>query len=1414
VRQSRQTQETAIFRALQKQLDGWRAGIVDMPGGTREQLAKADRQWELVLALIWCAERAATSVDATGDLLDEALQIPGDVPSEIKRQNPEWLRCHIALFADLPRNVLEIPVALCQPGAQIGELATLILEVIPSENGQPLQHAANLFAGSGYPQFRKSIEEGWHWAAESFRASLKPDQDKPLPSILWRLVEDYYPAGYTELSPKARTSPEATKVQLPDGISAGMGAAVGAWHAMNGTQPDDHVFLLGAIEGDSDGSLRSEGLDRNVITAKVRAILAGCPNATVVVFDDAGYVAASKQLEGQSGVVVRKPEGDSLSAALRVRSRQVEYLRLYLDKLQHRQTLLQWLSVTERQRLARVLAPFGVGKFVEARKSTPQQTGGLADGVFKFFGGNRQIAGQGPRWQTQAIDWKTECRQVRRAAVVGLPGIGKSTLLSETASGFAQEWVTSMEDWTHCEAPFPILLRCATLGANLKSAGGAVGAICDSISAAAFDMVGAADQLGGVDGLLWRGCFSGWLRERAQTSRCILLLDGFDECSDEEKVQIETFLWVISKLGWNVRILVASRYDVLNWEKFGLEGYEMWYLGPKTVADLVRRAHEALGQPEAAQHLLEVYERNEELRVACEIPLVALLACVINCVERLPLDTRSIDLWDKFLRHILSRSAKPQPVAPNSDEVNRLLGLLDSAGVSLAGREPNRSVSKAVFEACVSSREDRQKLLDSGLLFQYGSEGDYLFLHAYFQGYIAARTLAHSVDGEKSEKAWADIRDIAHRSAWTGVIRFLAAILGARDAQAPDPNPARKQIVRLISILTDPKLDDIFGHGVVLAVQCLAELPEETREDLRPKCRRVAQRALDFWWLTSDYTYYEWKRYVPEWPHLESALPLLPKIDPDLPLKLARGLRPSVIRHLANRAVRVLRQGLKPLEDRMDNVTAKWLFVFGVLFGIVVAYCAFRLMGFIITIVIAFLVWNKCRKLGFELRRSGNVPILPRSALNSGPVEKGLVCLSAMGRSASGALPLLPSDPESMDSWYPHNREAVQDLQALWTNKPAPSETDSNEREPDSLKGIHYEISAVCNVLGVPGPTEMSAEALWEALTTLLKFHRFHLYQFKRLVSSFRELLSAAPEVAHRDSDLERLLTNTIVASPVEFAIGSIWVLDAMGPTVDAALFDSALLQAMQRSFFREHFKLDELRAGMFVSVKSTFQSVGLFVLRLVTCPMMGIDENKRWHTDMGARAQPAYADLRAIALFVLCRRHPVAEVADGRRSALQIRGRLEAQLQDFEYIRQWSYGWPTASTRLIDCLTRQGFRFHTKGKGIRYFLLQALAWPFASGMRAFFGLLALALVVEIAVLFPASKTTLSHSVSLFFFHPFKFFSMEMPRPSLPLPWYRIAFARGMFLFFLLFVSGMWTRIGRFFFRRLSYIRLLLPGRE
>ena len=250
--------EPLDFAQLRRNLEMWQAFVEEGPLGGRDS---QHRQWNYARRLLWCAEQAMQKSELDGSVIDRVCLALASTPAFLQGY-AGWVWDCLRLLvpssqgAASMRRSLDVPVAVAEEVQDTGYLCTLQLEVLEPGVGHVFPHPAYTLMTALDAAFDAAMQHAWTAARR-----LVPQESSARPCDgRWRLLQR-----------------DSDIVRAVSGPSAGGAAALGWYHALRGTVPDEGLIVLTGVE--PDGVLTGVG----GIRAKVMAIAADERFDTIVV---------------------------------------------------------------------------------------------------------------------------------------------------------------------------------------------------------------------------------------------------------------------------------------------------------------------------------------------------------------------------------------------------------------------------------------------------------------------------------------------------------------------------------------------------------------------------------------------------------------------------------------------------------------------------------------------------------------------------------------------------------------------------------------------------------------------------------------------------------------------------------------------------------------------------------------------------------------------------------------------------------------------------------------------------------------------------------------------------------------------------------------------------------------------------
>jgi len=273
----------------------------------------------------------------------------------------------------------------------------------------------------------------------------------------------------------------------------------------------------------------------------------------------------------------------------------------------------------------------------------------------------------------------------------------------------------------------------------------------------------------------------------------LLIFDGFDELSEEERMDRSLFLDVIKgEVLSQCSVLVTSRpyaseslqclHSVCHVEVLGFTTWEIYESIARTIKDETNY-----------KTVCTALEKREDIRSLCYIPLNCAILLYISQQQNYVLPDTLTELFELFILHALKRHAKLQNAHSVARKIHTLTSLPPPLNTDLDhlcklafnGLVEDRMVfhhEEIEAAVCMVGGEMETKLLGLMTAFKsFSSIGDdmtYQFLHLTIQEFLAARWVATHMPPQKQAQFF---KDRLSEDRFQMVLVFLSGITKLND---------------------------------------------------------------------------------------------------------------------------------------------------------------------------------------------------------------------------------------------------------------------------------------------------------------------------------------------------------------------------------------------------------------------------------------------------------------------------------------------------------------------------------------------------------------------------------------------------------------------------------------------------------
>ena len=421
-----------------------------------------------------------------------------------------------------------------------------------------------------------------------------------------------------------------------------------------------------------------------------------------------------------------------------------------------------------------------------------------------------------PKGDEKVAYWDRLRRQLKRAVIVGDPGIGKSWLLQSEGRQVVKEQMDILQQGEQIpdKLLLPIYLHLGMLAEELDRSELDIREAIVNIVRREFHVPE-------------HSVF--WIRQQLFRPRCLLLLDALDEVAEEQRAKLLEALKQLMRHS-HCNILLTSRRVGYQGSSFALSNttfkhvVELMAFDQKQVTGFIERWFAT--DKERKTKLLETIRQEPALSTFARLPLqLALLCQIASTSETIP--TQRAKLCETILNRLLSPLGKQEQAQGQTESSQAdtwtLLEYIAWHFATLHGHWRDLFPARECYQVAQEASWNPSLMalsISAHVLQRVSSEqdGHLRFLHSAFQEYLVARHLAHQPLAQWRKQVLAQCWSGSH---WMRVMMLLAGCL-------QDPNPL------LELLLSEP--DDVFHTMLFLAGHCLAEANWGTvKQDLRER---------------------------------------------------------------------------------------------------------------------------------------------------------------------------------------------------------------------------------------------------------------------------------------------------------------------------------------------------------------------------------------------------------------------------------------------------------------------------------------------------------------------------------------------------------------------------------------------------
>ncbi|MCM6762326.1 NACHT domain-containing protein [Rathayibacter sp. ZW T2_19] len=415
-----------------------------------------------------------------------------------------------------------------------------------------------------------------------------------------------------------------------------------------------------------------------------------------------------------------------------------------------------------------------------------------------------------------------------RILLTGGAGGGKTTLLHWITTKSAQQsFENKLEEWNN-RVPFVIQLR--------RYANSTLPHIGQFIEGATPSLLDAMP--------------SGWATSIFDAGRALLLVDGFDEISEDGRASVLSWLNEISNSFSDAIIIVTSREGAVD-SSWTADDYTRVTLLPMEYEDIksfVEHWHRAALGPSPTAELsasirtsekfaLEAIRERQAIRSLCDSPLLCALICALNRDSGARLPDNRMEIYSTALQMLVVRRDQDRHVEISHDlqltysEASSILRIFaswlqDNYAADAARADFETIVGKQLVHLHrikATSEEVAKHLLARSGVLREPSDGRIDFVHRTFLEYLAAGEIV-------ANRSFGKLVAVANEDYWREVVVLAAGHATARDREElisaliarGEKEPGNRHVLFLVALAcmeTSPELSPDLQKSLA---RCLA----------------------------------------------------------------------------------------------------------------------------------------------------------------------------------------------------------------------------------------------------------------------------------------------------------------------------------------------------------------------------------------------------------------------------------------------------------------------------------------------------------------------------------------------------------------------------------------------------------------
>lgn len=493
------------------------------------------------------------------------------------------------------------------------------------------------------------------------------------------------------------------------------------------------------------------------------------------------------------------------------------YKKYYLDHIRHRNRRLATRELTVEGRFSLPLEDV----YIELQ-IMPQGAIGEAKCIWEYF-------------EPRAEDGS-------RLVIVGLPGMGKTTLLKQMTLALSSPSKYSLPKGVRKK--LPVLL---SLNEHIHAIQGNSRSVLPSVI---------EESLARMD----KEAPQGWFKNQLDKGRCVVMIDGFDTVADPTlRTRVAAWLqdqidnypknhFILTSRPFAYRSGLLKHARELTIRQFDRDQVDRfirnWYLANERMKSGKDDAGVLMEAEDRAQDLMRRLSRNQALSALAVNPLLVTMIATVDSFKGI-LPQRRVLLYDAIFEVFLWRRNEVwQGVHLSPDQILEVLKLLGYHMMAhelqvIPGGEASQVIRRELVKAgCTLTGEEFLRNVDdqSGLVLEHAN-GEWAFAHLTYQEYLASRRILEDRTGELQRELIHSVGD----SWWFETTRLYTAQTDATEVISEclreDPPSAAALSLALDCVMEALKLEPSIRTRLETIIEASIESKDRERQALAAEAK-------------------------------------------------------------------------------------------------------------------------------------------------------------------------------------------------------------------------------------------------------------------------------------------------------------------------------------------------------------------------------------------------------------------------------------------------------------------------------------------------------------------------------------------------------------------------------------------------